>query len=239
MKQPKSSILNSRILMTSFNKKQKVLITGTGRSGTHYTARLLQTLGLDVPHEQIGEHGTASWKHIRSGVFEVIGKNRTQHIDSHGFDQIIHQVRHPLKVIASMQTFSLSSWSYMAKFIDIDTEASPLMRGMQAWLRWNEMIEHEADWRFQIEQINNAFPRICEAFNIEPAEIPHLSEKQRDSRKNRYKPLSWANLENIDQGLTKLIMEKTSVYGYDTQEEIFEKKKDHITKYLKRLLPGH
>ena len=31
-----------------------ILVTGTGRSGTHYTAVVMQKLGLDIPHEAVG-----------------------------------------------------------------------------------------------------------------------------------------------------------------------------------------
>ena len=45
-----------------------ILVTGTGRSGTHYTAVVMQKLGLDIPHEAVGKDGASSWKHIVSGT---------------------------------------------------------------------------------------------------------------------------------------------------------------------------
>lgn len=51
-----------------------LLITGCGRSGTHFTARLLQEIGLDVGHETLGKDGVASWKHIVSRIFVYAAK---------------------------------------------------------------------------------------------------------------------------------------------------------------------
>ncbi len=139
-----------------------LLVTGTGRSGTHFTSQLLTEMGYDVPHESVGEDGAASWKHIVSGTFVYVGKNRQVEIDSKGFTRILHQVRHPLKVIASMQTFSDSTWNFMADFIPLDLTAPPLIKGMQAWVGWNGLIETTQPWRFQIERIKEVFPEFCE-----------------------------------------------------------------------------
>ena len=81
----------------------KLLVTGCGRSGTTYTSALLQAMDLDIPHEAVGKDGAASWKQIVSGTFVYLGKNRSVTIDGSGFDRIIHQVRHPLKLITSMR----------------------------------------------------------------------------------------------------------------------------------------
>jgi len=45
------------------SKKGSKLILGVGhpRTGTGYTAKLLQSWGLDVGHEVMGEHGTVDW----------------------------------------------------------------------------------------------------------------------------------------------------------------------------------
>ena len=39
----------------------KVLVIGCGRSGTLYTATVLQLLGIDVGHELPGRNGMVSW----------------------------------------------------------------------------------------------------------------------------------------------------------------------------------
>lgn len=193
----------------------RILITGCGRSGTHYTSALLKAMGLDVPHEAVGKDGAASWKHVVSGTFVYIGKNRSVEIDSSGFDRILHQVRHPLKVIASMQTFSDSTWSYMAKAIELDLGANPVRKGMQAYVRWNRLIEKSADWRFRIEEIKEVFPEFCRQAGIAEQPFPELPKEVRDSRTKRYRPLAFADLLAEDESLAAELEDLAGAYGYD------------------------
>ena len=192
----------------------KILITGTGRSGTHFTSKVLQKLGMDMPHERMGVDGTVSWKHIRGGRFEVVGKGRVQEVCDSCFSTVLHQVRHPLKVISSMQTFGISSWTYMEKFIDLDLDAPPLIKGMQGWVQWNELVEEKAVWRFQIEQIAVVFDQLCYHCGIPDQTMPAIPREGRDSRSKRYKPISWLDLRKADLSLASQVQEKASLYGY-------------------------
>lgn len=168
-----------------------------------------------MPHENRGCHGTVSWKHIVSGTFVYIGKKRVTEIDSTGFTTIIHQVRHPLKVIASMQTFSDSTWHYMAEFIELDLKRPPVVRAMQAWTGWNALIESKADWRFQIEQIKECFPELCRHVGLTTREFPEIPFAVRDSRTERYEPLELRDLITADPGLSEQIETLAERYGYD------------------------
>ena len=193
-----------------------ILVTGTGRSGTHYTSIVMQKLGLDIPHEAVGKDGASSWKHIVSGTFEV-KKKQVHRITDPKYEisaPHLHQLRTPLKVIASMQTFSSFTWDYMAKFIEIDREASMIKQAMQAYLYWNQLIEKKAQWRFQIEKLEEVFPQFCEKIGVAPQSFPAIEYKARDSRTKRYKPLSWNDLAEIDPDLTKQLKEMAAEYGY-------------------------
>lgn len=192
-----------------------LLITGCGRSGTHYTARLLQEMGLDIPHEAVGKDGAASWKHTAPGVFVYIGKNRESVIDTAGFDRVLHQVRHPLKVIASMQTFSDSSWAYMAKSIELDLAADPVVKGMQAWIGWNQLAGKQARWRFQIEQLKDRFPEFCEHAGLPVRPLPEVPPAAKDSRTDRYDPLYWEDLVAADARLAEAVRALALDYGYE------------------------
>jgi hypothetical protein len=192
-----------------------LLITGCGRSGTHFTSRLLREMGLDVPHERVGKDGVASWKHIVSGTFVYLRKNREAEIDSTGFDRILHQVRHPLKVISSMQTFSDSTWHHMAKFIDLDLKAKPVKRAMQAWVHWNRLVESKAHWRFQIEQLQDRFEEFCQQAGLPVQLMPHVPHEARDSRKARFRPVDWQELKKCDPDLAEEVRQLAVAYGYE------------------------
>ncbi len=191
-----------------------ILVTGTGRSGTHYIAKVLKELGYDVPHESVGRDGAASWKHIVSGTFTYIGKNREAAIDSSGFTKMLHQVRHPIKTIASMQTFSDSTWHFMSEHIPLDITAPPLVKGMQAWVGWNALIESKKPWRFQIERIKEIFPEFCEQAGISPADFPTVAQSARDSRTTRYSPIKFNELRTLDVQLSEEVTEMAERYGY-------------------------
>lgn len=82
-----------------------LLITGCGRSGTTYISAVLQEFGLDVRHECYGADGICSWP--MTVVDDDLpwkwlppGRNKDMK-----FTHILHQVRHPLKVIASFYTY--------------------------------------------------------------------------------------------------------------------------------------
>jgi hypothetical protein len=213
-----------------------LLITGCGRSGTHYTARLLQEMGLDVPHEHVGKDGAASWKHIVSGTFVYIGKNREAEIDSTGFDRILHQVRHPLKVISSMQTFSDSTWSYMANYIELDLTAKPVKRGMQAWVRWNRLVESKAHWRFQIEELPKRFQEFCQQAGLPVRPMPHVPHEAKDSRTSRFKPLGWDELQKCDANLAEEVRQMACAYGYEDLAVSPSSIKSNGTRFWSRFL---
>ena len=96
------SILNKSLVKKVEEKKEKAskLILGVGhpRTGTGYTAKLLQSWGLDVGHEVMGEHGTVDWS-LAPGE-----KSLWQDVDFKDFDweHIIYCVRDPRDSIASI-----------------------------------------------------------------------------------------------------------------------------------------
>jgi len=140
--------------------------------------------------------------------------NREAVIDSTGFDRILHQVRHPLKVISSMQTFSNSTWSYMANYIDLDLKAKPVKRAMQAWIRWNKLIEGKAQWRFQIEQLKDQFDEFCRQAGLPERAMPQVPHEAKDSRTARFRPVEWNDLVKIDSELAQQVRSLALEYGY-------------------------
>ena len=73
---------------------RRFLVTGSGRSGTRYTASLLGALGLDLRHESLGSEGIVSW-YVAAGADEVpYGPPSSRLV----FGHVFHQVRHPLRI---------------------------------------------------------------------------------------------------------------------------------------------
>lgn len=105
----------------------KILITGTGRSGTGYMAKVMQAAGYDVQHERYGEDGTSDW--------HAIGWKWTKLAP---FDTIIHVLRNPIHVLRSFQAIRPDSWGYMANALyDECPPMHPACGALWYWLQWN------------------------------------------------------------------------------------------------------
>ena len=132
-----------------------VLITGCARSGTTYTAKLLQEGGLRVGHERVRRSGLCSWDlavdpeegrwHVRRGQYQ--------------FAHIFHQVRHPLKTISSVySTEDGASWNYIRSQLPqiLDTD-SHLLKCAKYWYYWNLAAEKRAEWTYRLEDLADRF----------------------------------------------------------------------------------
>lgn len=128
-----------------------VLITGCPRSGTCYTAKLLQAHGIDVQHERLGKRGTVDW-HLAG-------------IPWNG--PIVHQMRNPLHVIGSL--LSITSWKWIERSLP-GFEMPALVRGMSAdahhqrfermcefYVRWNQRSLATAGTFFRVEKLDQAW----------------------------------------------------------------------------------
>jgi len=182
-----------------------LLITGCGRSGTCYISNIIQTLGLDIKHENAGRNGRVDW-HYASKLKEVYKK----------YDMVFHQVRHPLEVISSMQT--TNSWKYIKITIPEITEASLIKKCMLYWYYWNQLVEPYAKFQYQLEQIKkpNIFNKFCELLNVEVDfnVFDKVEKNIRNFNKRNHKNLTWKNLERVDFDLTKNIKKLATKYGY-------------------------
>lgn len=221
-----------------------VLVTGCGRSGTQYTAALLNRLGLAVGHESLGPDGVASWCMAVDSSDAPWGSGR------HGlsFAHVFHQVRHPLDVIPSLTTFAPASWEFIARFIPIDPEEPILRRAAKYWLFWNERAEKLAEWRYPIEEISEQFDAFCTRLGI-PARREAIDHTSRMTNSRRFRPvmrfvgklfskihfqptarafdflydrsssylrrpLTWEELESAAPGWSRRVHELADHYGY-------------------------
>ena len=132
---------------------KKLLIIGCGRSGTKYAAELLQEFGIDVRHEVMGEAGMVSW----FATFEDCCSLPGEHLPSisHSDYLILHQVRHPLKTIASLRTITERSWQRIALHVpEVRQTTSLLARCMHYWYVWNLAAEMKAILTFRVEDLD-------------------------------------------------------------------------------------
>jgi hypothetical protein len=230
--------------------EKPLLITGCGRSGTKYTAALLQNLGLDVRHEEMGADGIVTWCMAIESDDSPWGGGRR----GIRFNTILQQVRHPLRVIPSLTTFTPSSWEFIARFCPCSCTEPVILRAAKYWYHWNLHAEQIAQWRFRIEAIESIFDEFCARVGV-PARrdaiaststltnsrkikrglgmmrylLDRLGVGQSSKRfdflydRNRSyvgEPFTWDVLETHAPGWSKRIREISSRYGYSTADDL-------------------
>lgn len=195
----------------------RILITGCGRSGTNYTAKLLSSMGLPFSHEGFPKKGMAAWplavKHNDEMLWWMLFRQGDL-----TFKPILHQVRHPLAVIASTQTFANSSWDYIKKYIPLHDSDSLLLKCMKYWYYWNLKAEEISEWTYRLESFSELFPEFCE--RIGHPELIRKRDKIRkiarnvNSRADRAGAVTWSRLEEEDKELCARIKLLAGKYGY-------------------------
>jgi hypothetical protein len=196
---------------------ERILITGHPRSGTKFTAKMLKRMGYPTSYEghRLGQKTrfVSSWKHAMPGVFEYRYFRKMQ-LDQ-DFAKIIHQVRHPLKVIASSTTLFDLTIDHIKKYVDIPEETvhkhQPLKLCMRSWIGWNQLIEEKADWRYQLEELRDIFPEFCRQIGIPEQPMPNMGK--RNTR--RHGDFTWDDLYREDEALADQVRQMAKRYGYD------------------------
>jgi len=136
------------------------LITGYGRSGTLYTANLLIKLGYKVGHEFVDRDGIVSWMHLDR---------------ANDFETVIHQVRHPLKVLSSAMSVQEKAWYRTFESIGQPKHLDRLYLIMYTWHHWCKLADEKSSFRFQIERLDEIYPVLFNKLNLTiPENLPSL-----------------------------------------------------------------
>ncbi len=227
----------------------RVLITGCGRSGTRYAAKLLAGLRLNVRHEEFGSDGAASWCMAVDADAVPWGSGRR----GCRFTTVLHQVRHPLRVIPSLTTFSGPSWDFIARHIDCPPSDPAIVRGAKYWFYWNRLAERYAQWTYRVEHLPAVYDEFCHRLGV-PVDrrvlertstkvnsrrrTPLLRTMQRVFDKLGYAPRSkrldflysdratyhncpftWDELERLAPGWSAPVLEEARRYGYTKADD--------------------
>ena len=218
-------------------EQKKLRIIGCGRSGTRYSASLFQALGLDITHEldrelpgSTGRDGISSW------FLAVDDPNPPNGPSDIGIDfqYTLHQVRHPLLVIASFAQFILKEGTRSPEFIerhipglksDLDTndlsiKQKLILQAARYWYEWNLMAEQKATETLRLEELDFHLDRICDLLDLPfDPDVPDLVSKKTNERQWYIQEapwvISWADLYSLDPVLTENIKNLSAKYGYE------------------------
>lgn len=224
--------------MSTIALRRQVLITGVQRSGTHFTWEFLNRLGVHVHHEGLGPAGSVSWLFSWKAANFVIN-NPSKLTSDHRFCVVLHQVRHPLRVVASISRATKPndrywSWIYTVE-PKIDRSMSTPIRALHLWVLQNARLELVADARFKVEETS---PRdVCRAAGlddvlcegdgsfhttsskviqpiIEPRPVDPADVPERPPASYRAPEFGWPELEALDAGITEKARTMAERYGY-------------------------
>lgn len=193
----------------------KILVTGCIRSGTAYTTAVLRSLGLDVVHEGLGKDGSVS-AFLGNPTATAEQLPPWHPPGAEHYDLVLHQVRHPVAVVGSMQTAGAHFWKFVRDVGGVPGSGD-VRHAMAFWIAWNQRIEKQADARYRIEHVS--WRQLCAwlpiQWNEHSADAIKKVPTDTNTRKERYRPLTWRILRMIDATLCAEIREMAIQYGYD------------------------
>jgi hypothetical protein len=196
--------------------KRDLLITGCARSGTTFISDVLVAAGLDMPHEFMGKKGSVSW------LMCIDDRNlpwRRHSRYGYQFTTILHQVRDPLKTIASIvYTEREEAFDFYSKHVSqIQPDDSKLEKAVKYWIFWNKKAESIASWRYKIEDLEDIWDEFCLRIGQE-IDKQILLSIPKDANHRPSKPiqkLSWSFLkEQLNENLYNDLQLLAFNYGY-------------------------
>lgn len=133
-------------------EKLETIVTGTGRCGTAYAAKLLTEAGLNCTHEEVWGFHVADWEQPQAPAEASWVAAPFLQGPFARDAQVIHLVRHPKHVIESLiktgffdDNEERTDWSYtqfaydnLPALLEID---DPVDRAAFFYVEWNRMIE--------------------------------------------------------------------------------------------------
>lgn len=143
-----------RIKQKNSRETKKILVIGHPRTGTGYTAKLLQSWGLDVQHEKMGEDGTSAWPLAATEEENPIFLDFN--FKQYDWEIIIYCVRDPknsLPSIAFTENTRKSSIQYRQKWgLFNANQKSQTIVSINSILAWDTLINKmKPDHVFRVE----------------------------------------------------------------------------------------
>lgn len=194
-------------------KQRELLITGCARSGTYFITKFFQHNKLDVGHERDGQFGVVSWLMAADAAKAPWGPGSA----GYAFKHVFHQVREPLKTIASAGNEPERSWLYIQQFIpEIHLEDPKIVKGAKYWYFWNLLAEKKAEWTYRIEDVAGQVEEMTARLEVDLD--PALLDLIPTNTNTRYYDdvYTWQDLkEALEEELYYNIIDMALRYGYE------------------------
>ena len=218
--------------MNERQSKLKFVVTGTGRAGTTYMARVFNELAIRCGHEVVFDHRSApseAWD-VRTDLVGDASWCAVPYLANFG-GVVFHQMRDPLRVLSSWLAVGLFTAPVTVthqsslKFLDRHFERG--QDGFAALVRWivewNERCEPYAHMRWNIEDLDAetlaratrliGHPRPAAQCQVALATVPTNANSMGEVAQ-----LGWDDLPD-DENKARLIA-FAERYGYATPESM-------------------
>jgi len=204
----------------------KILGVGHPRTGTGYTASLLNHLGLKVGHEKLMDDGIVAWQMLLPFEhFDKVGLPWIKSIDIKwselSFDHIVYNVRNPKHSIPSILGTENCSSRFRSQIADFTNTKNRTEQTIASLVGFDSTIKEKYNSHFvyrvedQEHLLRNYVLDKYSITNNKKIKEPAKNCNTRKNRKNYLEPkLSFENVR--DEYITML--EKYCIeYGYDTK----------------------
>lgn len=212
----KKRALNQVVKKPEGIRQRDLLVVGCPRSGTTFMNKVLNTYNVQVGHETDGKRGIVSWLFTANSKNPAWGPRPADY----KFKHIFHQVRHPLKCIATMHLVVSKAWEYIAREVpEINLEESRLVCCAKMWVYWNLKAEKRAEMTYRVENIREALPDISQRIGtpLDPQILETISTKTHASKHNYV--VTWEDLHNVlEPAFYKKLVLLAKRYGYQVEE---------------------
>lgn len=229
---------------------RRFVVTGCGRSGTVYAARLLSQLGCECGHEDyFGKELTRARLLARLGLRRLRwpmppwGEVAWQAAPFLRWlpkgTLVFHQVRSPLKYMRSRQRKGMTYVHLRSKFTGITTgldgrdsfQALPVEQQAAClarfWIGWNRLVRQNADptcyLRYRIEDLDtDLVAKILERIGFRAARsaIEETLSTVPKNTNTRQADVIEVNLEMLPSDLYDELAGLAKEYGYDLTNEV-------------------
>jgi hypothetical protein len=134
---------------------------------------------------------------------------------SRHYDVILHQVRAPLDVIASLQTLQAGSFNYIDNKIGINQYDDRILQATRYWIEWNMAAAQMSEYSYRVEDMPEQLPVICDYIGIPyAAENVKIVISQNNTNSRRHENVDAAYIRKHDALLYEQLRHTADFLGY-------------------------
>ena len=141
------------------------------------------------------------------------------------YDFIIHQVRHPLKVISSMHTTPQKTWDYIMDVVpEINENDHLTIKCAKYWYYWNKKAEKLEGHLMRIEDIENNFSLITKKMGINKSFQEYNTDLHSLKERKRLFYLKKTGYEDSQRVWEQMLNKNINSTKHRTKENGYSKK---------------